>query len=54
MTVQICEYFAMKEVLHKHMSERAVVEMLSNPEKDNNNELLAIISDLITKNGKRT
>jgi len=52
----------MKEVLHKQMSERADVhptlkkfaEMLSNPEKDNNNELLAIVSDLITNNGKRT
>ena len=62
MTVQICGYFAMKEVLHNQMSERAVVhptlkkfaEMLSNPEKDNNNELLAIVSDLITNNGKRT
>lgn len=58
MTTKMCEYFAMKDVVHKQMNEivvanstlRKFAEMLSNPD---NNELLAIVSDIINNNGKK-
>jgi hypothetical protein len=62
MTTQLCEYFATKEVVLKQMDEVVVAhptlskfaEMLSNPDKGSNNELLTIVLDLITNNGKIT
>ena len=62
MTTKMCEYFAMKDVVHKQMNEivvanptlRKFAEMLSNPDKGSNNELLAIVSDIINNNGKTT
>ena len=62
MTTQMCQYFATKEVVLKQMDEVVVahptlskfVEMLSNPDKGNNNEFLTVVSDLITNNGKIT
>ena len=61
MTTKMCEYFAMKDVVHKQMNEivvanptlRKFAEMLSNPDKGSNNELLAIVSDIINNNGKK-
>lgn len=61
MTSKMCEYFAMKDVVHKQMNEivvanptlRKFAEMLSNPDKGSNNELLPIVSDIIN-NGKST
>ena len=51
----------MKDVVHKQMNEivvanptlRKFAEMLSNPDKGSNNELLAIVSDIINNNGKK-
>ena len=62
MTTKMCEYFAMKDVVHKQMNEilfanptlRKFAEMLSNADKGSNNELLAIVSDIINNNGKTT
>ena len=61
MTTKMCEYFAMKDVVHKQMNEIVVAnptlgkfaEMFSNPDKGSNNELLAIVSDIINNNGKK-